>query len=150
MSYGIYYKRLHELLVVFQSIENQTLSKVGHIRTYGSLTHVILEFETVSLVIEAIDTDDTITVKILNDQEREELAIKDVSGEDPWPKYLGRYFGWGWVNISQEHDPDGILLSFDGIIPSIMFNVMASSLYLSEIHEVPGQRRDRSGELQGY
>jgi hypothetical protein len=52
---------------------------------------------------------------------------------EPWRNLIGQAFGWGWITINQQDALDGILLSFDGIIPLVMLNVIASSIKESVI-----------------
>jgi hypothetical protein len=53
----------------------------------------------------------------------------------PWRGFIGEPFGWGWITINQQDALDGILISFAGITPQLMLNVMASSIEEGIIHQ---------------
>jgi Family of unknown function (DUF6334) len=42
---------------------------------------------------------------------------------------------WGWITINQQDALDGILISFGGISPQVMLNVIASSIKESVIQK---------------
>lgn len=46
----------------------------------------------------------------------------------PWKKLLGKELGWTWVAINQQGYRDSVMLSFDGIVPTILLHVIASSI----------------------
>jgi hypothetical protein len=51
----------------------------------------------------------------------------------PWKKLLGKEIGWTWVAINQQGYCDSIMLSFDGIIPTVLLHVIASSIEVFSI-----------------
>lgn len=59
-----------------------------------------------------------------------------LAASEPWQKLIGKECGWTWVTINQQGYRDGVLLSFSGIVPSVMLHVIASSIEVFRI--VPG------------
>jgi Family of unknown function (DUF6334) len=51
----------------------------------------------------------------------------------PWGKHLNKAIGWTWSAINQQGYWDTVLISFDTVVPNILLNVMASSLYVFTI-----------------
>ena len=50
-----------------------------------------------------------------------------------WRPYLEEECGWTWLAINQQGYWDTILISFDAVVPNILLNVMASSVYVFAI-----------------
>jgi hypothetical protein len=46
----------------------------------------------------------------------------------PWRRLLGKELGWTWVATNQQGYCDSVMLSFEGIIPTILLHVIASSI----------------------
>src|SRR5262249_16056445 len=96
--------------------------------TEGILDKIVLGFDQDSLVIEAEPYDDTIVFHLINNNDRDIQGWINASYSAPWSGFIGEPFGWGWITINQQDALDGILLSFGGIEPQLMLNVMASSI----------------------
>ena len=47
---------------------------------------------------------------------------------EPWKKCTGKECGWTWLAVNQQGYLDTMLISFDGIEPSIMLQAIASSI----------------------
>ncbi len=54
--------------------------------------------------------------------------LDDLTGDAPWSRFIGKPFFWGWLTVNQQGYTDGALISFDGVIPEVGVNVVASSL----------------------
>jgi hypothetical protein len=78
---------------------------------------------------------DTIMFRIVRSRDLNTEGWEDTGHSEPWRRFIGEVFGWGWITINQQDALDGILLSFDGITPQVMLNVMASSIKESLIIE---------------
>jgi hypothetical protein len=50
-----------------------------------------------------------------------------------WKELLGKECGWTWVAINQQGYCDGVMLSFDGIVPTVLLHVIASSIEVFSI-----------------
>lgn len=122
------YPDLDSLLLEFEGINRQVLRAVWRVYTEASLGKIVLGFDQDSLVVEAEPYDDTITIHLISNNDRNTDGWIDASHSKPWSNFIGQTFGWGWITINQQGYLDGILLSFDGIIPQVMLNVMASSI----------------------
>jgi Family of unknown function (DUF6334) len=105
----------------------------------ASLGKIVLGFDQDSLLVEAEPYDDTITIQLISNNDRSTDGWIDASHSKPWSSFIGKTFGWGWITINQQGYIDGILLSFDGIWPQVMLNVMASSIKESIIHQPSSQ-----------
>jgi hypothetical protein len=53
---------------------------------------------------------------------------RSLRSASPWRDYIDKMCGWTWLAVDQEGYCDSALLSFDGSIPCILLNVMASSI----------------------
>lgn len=127
--------QLRSALLKFHRLTGQTLQAVWRVYTDESLDKIILEFDNDSLIVEAEPADDTVKLQVYNGVVNKIFTAVDANHTQPWIDYLGEVFGWGWITINQQDAFDGILLSFGGITPQIMLNVMASSIKESKIHE---------------
>jgi hypothetical protein len=133
---------LHPLLLEFHGINGHPLRTVWRVYTEQCLDQVILGFETDSLVVEAEPYDDTLKFHLTSNKDLNTKGWIDASRSEPWSGFIGKPFGWGWITINQQDALDGILLSFGGITPQLMLNVMASSIEESVIHH-PSQNARR-------
>jgi hypothetical protein len=46
----------------------------------------------------------------------------------PWKAHVGKECGWTWFGWNQQGYLDTVLISFDGIVPSILLQTIASSI----------------------
>ncbi len=93
----------------------------------GCVARVILDFDQLSLIIEARPEDDTVEIRTEEVNPIGKAGV-DASNSDLWSSFIGKQFGWGWATINQQGYCDGVLLSFGGITPQVMLNVVASSI----------------------
>jgi hypothetical protein len=93
----------------------------------GCRSRLILSFAGESLILKAVEEDDTIEVSVAESMLPDSNFLA-VSNEMAWKSLVGKEFGWGWATINQQGYCDGILLSFDNVVPRIVVNVSASSL----------------------
>ena len=118
----------------FLPLSEMELRSVWYVRVEGDLDQIILAFESESLVVKAeIDYDTIQLSRIPNSAIEQETSAEPVEGV--WSKYIGQKFCWGWVTINQQNYLDGVMLSFTGIYPNILLNVIASSIKVFEISE---------------
>lgn len=126
---------LHPLLLEFHGINGGLLRAVWRVYKEGSLDKIVLGFDQDSLVVEAEPYDDTIIFHLISNNDRDTDGWMDASHSEIWSSFIGEAFGWGWIIINQQDALDGILLSFGGIRPQVMLNVIASSIEESIIHQ---------------
>lgn len=117
-----------EALSCFRTIDGLQLRRVWQLEADSSVDRLILDFSSTSLLITADEDDDSITCSIAKGIAVDQGCGVDVSDREPWKSFIGRSFGWGWVTINQQGYCDGLLLSFGGIVPQLVLNVMASSI----------------------
>ena len=128
---------LYPVLSVFHSIASLPLQDVWQVHSEGSVDRLILDFNSTSLVISANEDDDSIECSAVNAPFVDEGCRLDVSDREPWKNFIGSSFGWGWVTVNQQGNCDGLLLSFEGIAPQVVLNVIASSLKVGAIVRLP-------------
>jgi hypothetical protein len=121
---------LFPVLAHFQAIEGRPLSSVSQMSTDGCLDKLCFDFGDLSLFVLADREDDSINLDISTSAAPH---ARDVSGTDLWRSFINQPFGWGWLTVNQQGYCDGVLLSFDGIVPQILLNVVASSIKVMHI-----------------
>jgi hypothetical protein len=111
------------LLSVFHEVDGALLKAVRQTITEESISVISLDFGSKALIIEA-EEDDTVTISI-----KDGLPQGDeINNQQQWIDLIGKPMGWGWVTVNQQGYLDGVLLSFDGVIPQLLITVVASSL----------------------
>ena len=60
-------------------------------------------------------------------------GYRSIASVAPWRKYLKKECGWTWLAINQQGYWDTVLISFDAVVPNILLNVMASSIFVCAI-----------------
>jgi hypothetical protein len=60
-------------------------------------------------------------------------GYRSVGSTDPWAPFLNESCGWTWLAVNQQGYWDTVLISFDAVIPNVLLNAMASSLYVFKI-----------------
>lgn len=134
--HGNLHPELHSLLLPFHRLNGHPLRSVWRVYSEGSMDKIVLAFDHEFLVIEADARDDTVNFSVSCDAGAHTNGWTDASSSEPWARFIGEEFGWGWIIINQQDALDGILLSFNGITPQVILNVMASSIKESIISEV--------------
>ena len=130
------YDRIQDYLSVFhdfRSEKGETLTQVFECSEDHCKNLYILRFESRSLLLSANEADDTIDVAAQPNVSPLHESCVCVSDNQPWKHLVGTDFGWGWVVINQQGYCDGVMLSFGGIVPTVLFTVMASSITVSVI-----------------
>lgn len=124
---------LAPMLSAFHAIDGRPLKAVRKIYTEGSLDKLVLDFGTMSLIVVADRNDDSIDIAVTDMPDVRNTDGVDGSHLEPWNKFIGKPFGWGWITINQQGYSDGLLLSFGDVVPQLILNVIASSLKVSVI-----------------
>lgn len=126
---------LAQMISTFQSISDHALALQGvsQVYTEGCLDRLALDFGRLSLIVAADESNDSIDVTVAGTSGRRYPGGMDGSHLEPWNQFIGKRFGWGWVTVNQQGYCDGVLLSFGGIVPQVVLNVMASSIRVSVI-----------------
>lgn len=122
----------HEL----SSKNEQTLENVFEVVEDKCREAIALKFSAGVLVLTVDADNDTIEVRFQELVSFDPAGFKSVKARSPWRSLIGQSIGWGWVTINQQGYQDGVLLSFDGLEPSVMLAVAASSLRVYSIGEV--------------
>ena len=119
---------LFPMLSEFHSISDRELQAVWQVYTEGSVDHIVLNFGSIALAVTADEDDDSIDFRVADPTDFRNPDDFDVSHLEPWKRFIGKSFGWGWVTVNQQGYCDGLLLSFEGVTPQVVLNVMASSI----------------------
>jgi Family of unknown function (DUF6334) len=129
---------LYPFLSAFHAVSDRTLRAVRHVVRDGSLERVILDCGSVCLVFFADENDDTISIAVEDTRACERGSDQIDVGESPvWRDFVGKSFGWGWLIVNQQGYCDGALLSFGGIVPQLLLNVIASSIKVRVLVAAP-------------
>jgi hypothetical protein len=115
-------------LLEFHKIAGHSLRRVWRCYVEKCLDRIVLEFDRESLVLQAEPEDDTMVFSVTANDDRGTADWLDASDDALWRGFIGQAFGWGWITINQQDALDGVLLSFNGIRPRIILNVVASSI----------------------
>jgi len=132
MNSGMVTDQQHALLSEFHKIGTRVLRKVSYVWTDQCLDKIIFEFDEVSLLVEAEVEYDTIAVCCIGNDRLSDHSTA-AGSTDLWNPFISKPFTWGWIMINQQNYLDGILLSFDTIMPNILLNVVASSIVVGLI-----------------
>jgi hypothetical protein len=123
------------MLTAFHAVVDRPLRAAWEVYIEGSLDRVVLDFGQISLVVAADENDDSIDITATETADLRGVGGVDRSLVDPWNNLIGKPFGWGWVTVNQQGYCDGLLLSFGGIVPQVLLNVIASSIKIAAISE---------------
>jgi hypothetical protein len=125
---------LYPLLSPFHAVAGRILCGIRHVSADGCLDQIILDFGAASLIVTADENDDSIEVEI-TERVHSETNLEGMNSNhaELWKAFIGRSFGWGWITVNQQGYCDGLLLSFEGINPQLLLNVVASSIKASKI-----------------
>jgi hypothetical protein len=124
---------LFPMLSAFHSITGHPLRAVWQFHTEGSLDRLVFDFGSNALVVSADENDDSIEFSVSVDTDSRKAGGVSASHLEPWDSVIGASFGWGWVTVNQQGYSDGLLISFEGVVPQIVLNVIASSIKVGRI-----------------
>jgi hypothetical protein len=125
-------KALSPILQPFHQAQGKQLTAVLR-RDTDEGEEMILAFGMDGLFFACDEDLDKLTLRF------EELSdiedVEDLTTDAAWNRFLGKEFFWGWLTINQQGYNDGALLSFDGVVPEIGLNVVASEFEVLEIRQ---------------
>ena len=124
---SVYFPRLS----IFQSISNLLLISVSEKSSEGRREEMVLDFGETCLMITANEEEDSLEVRAA--QLPDTAGFVNVSESEPWARFVGKRFGWGWLTINQLGAWDGLVLGFEAAAPQIMLHVIDSSIRVSVI-----------------
>ena len=128
MSVETSYQEYLDCFYALTTSKPETLSVVREKIADRCREALSLEFTTKRLLFTANPDDDTIDVRCEDIPSANSSAWKPLSAKEPWKSLIGSAFGWGWIAVNQQGYCDGIILSFDDILPTIMLYVLGSSI----------------------
>jgi hypothetical protein len=133
MSLATSYQDYLDSFYSLASAEPETLTTVSEKIADRCREALALEFTTKRLVFTANPDDDTISVRCEGRPSSNSAAWKRLNATKPWKSLIGAVFGWGWITINQQGYCDGVLLSFNGLLPTIMLCVIGSSITIRRL-----------------
>ena len=133
MDAAMNYQEYVDLFYALSSAEPESLQAVYEKVTDESRETLVLQFTTKSLLFCANPDDDTISVCCGDSAVLNTPAWTRVDAKKPWKSLIGSVFGWGWITINQQGYCDGVLLSFNGVLPTIMLCVIASAITIHRL-----------------
>ena len=105
-------------------------------RVYGCRDELILNLGECFLRF-GVDIDtDTITSRFQPSSFRATKGYASIQGSKPWKRYVGRDCGWTWFGWNQQGYLDTVLLSFNGIKPSVLLQTIGSAIEVFTITPV--------------
>jgi hypothetical protein len=119
-------KALDPLLSPFHELSGEALRAVRQNRADQLPARLVLAFETHALVVTVDEHEDSVDLELAEAPGSSEG--EDVSFQKPWADLVGQRFGWAWLTINQQGYCDGLLLSFGGLVPRVVLNVISSSI----------------------
>ena len=93
-----------------------------------SVNKIILQFASLTFIIEAEPADDTIAFDVTSKQEPNTEHWREASTFEPWNTVIGKPFAWGWLTINHFDARNGVLLGFCGNTPQVLITAVASSI----------------------
>jgi Family of unknown function (DUF6334) len=99
----------------------------------GCRDEIVLDFGDSFLRFSVNADTDTIVGKFHGGTVVAKRGYRSIRSAAPWRQYLNKECGWTWLAINQQGYWDTILISFDAVVPNILLNVMASSIYVFAI-----------------
>ena len=127
-------------LDAFREIQDLELQGVLEIREHDELVSIEFDFGISQLTLRANQDDDSLEISVGRSDPPPTNPTENLNPPCLWKETVGRKFGWGWVTINQQGYLDGVLLSFDGFIPGIIVNVVASSLKIGSVQMQPHRK----------
>jgi Family of unknown function (DUF6334) len=123
------------------------LTDVLEKRVHGCRDELILNLGGCFLRFGVDSDNDTITSQFQPSSFRGKKGYVSVQTAKPWKSYLGKECGWTWFGWDQEGYLDTVLLSFDGIVPSVLLQTIASAIEVFTIS--PVEKVSVSGKASG-
>ena len=89
---------------------------------------IVLDFGDSCLRIGVDINTDTLVIRFRSMPFRPTKRSVSLRGSEPWINCVGKECGWTWLAVNQQGYLDTVLISFDGIVPTIMLQAIASSI----------------------
>jgi hypothetical protein len=94
----------------------------------GCRDEVVLDFGDSCLRIGVDINTDTLVLRFRSMPFRPTKRWVSLRSAEPWKKCDGKECGWTWLAVNQQGYLDTVLISFDGIVPTVMLQAIASSV----------------------
>jgi len=108
----------------------------------GFREQIVLDWRDSHLVVQVNGDFDTLEPQFYKAPFRRTKAYHSIGSNSFWEKLLGKECDWTWVGVSRQGYCDIIVLSFDSILPQVLFHAIGSSIEVFTISEgLKGRRR---------
>ena len=126
-------------LVLPERAEPYCLHDVHEKVVDGCREEIVLDFgdSFLSFVVES--NYDTVDCRFRNKPFVSKRGYRRIGSESPWGRYIDKPCGWTWLAVNQQGYWDTALISFDAVVPNVLLNVMASSLYVFDVKGNSGE-----------
>ena len=94
----------------------------------GCRIELVLQWDGGYLVFRAETDTDSLEADYHEGDLTSSRKYRPLGSVSPWAEYIGKECGWTWIAFNQQGYCDSALISFDGIVPCVLLNVMASSI----------------------
>ncbi len=93
----------------------------------------VLDLGDCHLRVRVNEDDDSLRPEFLDTTFDPRSGYDILNSATPWDGVLGKECGWTWVGINQQGYTDSVILSFAGIVPTVLLHVIASSIHVFSI-----------------
>lgn len=133
---------------LFSSGRAQRLKEVWERVGSGCRHYIVLRFTYDVLAFKVNEDEDTIDVRCTKPSAIDFSDLRRADPEEPWCRFMGKSLTWGWVAVNQQGYQDGVLLSFDYVMPSVMLCVAASSAEILLLSQAVGKPDSKAGQKE--
>jgi Family of unknown function (DUF6334) len=94
----------------------------------GCRQELIFDWGDCYLLVRVDEDTDSLCFQFSESELQPAPALRDLSAKAPWNRWIGKECGWTWVAVNQQGYWDCVLMSFDGIVPTVLLHGLASSI----------------------
>lgn len=107
--------------------------------TDGCRAELVLQWDGGYLLFRADTDTDSLEVVFHEGDLGSSPKYRSLRSSSPWSEYLDKSCSWTWLAVDQQGYWDSALLSFDGVVPCVLLNVMASSINVYSVVRGEGE-----------
>jgi hypothetical protein len=102
----------------------------------GCRNESVLDLDDCYFMVRVNEDDDSLSFQFVETEFDPGSAYSSLSSVVPWDRFVGKECGWTWIGINQQGYTDSVMLSFAGIVPSVLLHGIASSIAFFSIVSV--------------
>ena len=124
------------------------LQSVYELVAYGCRQEIALDWGDSHLVVRVDEDTDTLSAQFHGSPFGPTEAYRNVGSCSPWDRLVGKECDWTWVAVNKQGYCDIMLLSFDVMLPQVIFHALASSIEVFTIsQELKGKNEVDGGDV---